>query len=107
MKLDVVSVLLVLFSIFFALSMGGAGFSPSLSAALGAKQLRRWPALVLFAICVGIGALLIGGNVAKTLGGRFVFRAVPVQEQMEPRRSSPDHRPRLKRSGTPSSADAL
>ena len=70
--LDIVDVLLVGFSIFFALNMGGAGFSPAFSAALGAKLVPRTTALVLFAVCVGIGALVIGGNVAKTLGGGFV-----------------------------------
>lgn len=65
-------VLLVAFSIFFALNMGGAGFSPAFSAALGAKLIGRKWALVMFTICVGIGALVIGGHVAKTLGSGFI-----------------------------------
>jgi sulfate permease len=64
--------LLFALSFFFALNMGGAGFSPAFSAALGAKLIRRGPALVLFTICIGVGALLIGGHVAKTLGAGFV-----------------------------------
>ena len=67
-----VNALLIAFSIFFALNMGGTGFSPAFSAALGAKLVRRTAALLLFAIFVGIGALLVGGNVVKTLGAGFV-----------------------------------
>src|SRR5438552_15429056 len=59
-------------SAFFALNMGGSGFAPSFSAALGAKMIRRPTAVALFAVCVGAGALLVGGHVAKTLGGEFV-----------------------------------
>ena len=72
MSYGIVEILLVAFSVFFALNMGGAGFSPAFSAALGAKLVSRGVALALFAVCVGIGALLIGGNVAKTLGAGFV-----------------------------------
>ena len=67
-----VNVLLILFSSFFALNMGGTGFTPSFSAALGARLIRRAMALLLFTIFVGIGALLVGDNVVKTLGGGFV-----------------------------------
>lgn len=67
-----VDILLLCFSIFFALNMGGAGFAPSFSAALGSGILSRRVALALFSISVGVGALLIGGNVAKTLGSGFV-----------------------------------
>jgi sulfate permease len=70
--LAVGGVLLAACSIFFALNMGGAGFSPSFSAALGAGIIRRGPALLLFTICVGLGAVLIGGNVARTLGSDLV-----------------------------------
>jgi len=52
--------------------MGGNGFSPAFSAALGANLVSRKAALILFAICVGIGALTLGTHVAKTLGGGFV-----------------------------------
>ncbi len=69
---DVADVLLAACSIFFALNMGGAGFSPSFSAALGAGLIRRGPAIALFAICVGLGGVLIGGHVAKTLGSNLV-----------------------------------
>ena len=67
-----VDILLLCFSIFFALNMGGAGFSPAFSAALGSGIVSRRLALLLFGLCVGTGALLIGGNVVKTLGSGFV-----------------------------------
>ncbi|MBS1119223.1 MAG: anion permease [Deltaproteobacteria bacterium] len=72
MATPVVNVLLVAFSSFFALNMGGTGFSPAFSAALGANLIRRTAALLLFATFVGIGALLVGENVVKTLGAGFV-----------------------------------
>ena len=72
MPASLVNALLVACSLFFALNMGGAGFSPSFSAALGARLVPRTTALVLFTLCVGIGALAIGGHVAKTLGSGFV-----------------------------------
>jgi sulfate permease len=68
----VVNALLIVFSTFFALNMGGTGFSPSFSAALGARLIRRTAALLLFTTFVGIGALLVGENVVKTLGAGFV-----------------------------------
>ena len=52
--------------------MGGSGFAPSFSAALGAGLIRRSRALLLFSLCVTAGALLVGGHVAKTLGGELV-----------------------------------
>jgi phosphate/sulfate permease len=48
--------------------MGGSNFSPAFSAALGARLVPRAVAIVLFVICVSIGAFFIGGHVAKTLG---------------------------------------
>jgi sulfate permease len=59
-------------SIFFAMNMGGAGFSPAFSAAIGAKQIRRPYAVLLFTVCLGLGAFFIGGHVAQTLGGSIV-----------------------------------
>lgn len=59
-------------SALFALHMGGAGFTPAFSAALGAKLVRRGPALLLFTACVAIGSFVVGRSVAKTLGEGFV-----------------------------------
>jgi sulfate permease len=80
LSLDPVGVMLLVVSAFFALNMGGAGFSPSFSAALGARLISRVAALSLFVVCVGIGALAIGGNVAKTLGNGFVPPATIDQQ---------------------------
>ena len=67
-----VDVLLVVSSFLFALNMGGTGFTPSFSAALGAKLITRGPAVLLFGLFVGIGSVAIGSHVAKTLGAGFV-----------------------------------
>jgi sulfate permease len=63
---------LILCSMFFAMNMGGTAFAPTFSAALGAKQVSRWPAIALFTVCVLVGAYFIGPHVAKTLGGSMV-----------------------------------
>lgn len=65
-------VLLLVCSVAFALNMGGAGFTPAFSAALGSKIIRRGPALLLFVVCVGFGAFFVGSHVAKTLGSGIV-----------------------------------
>src|SRR5580765_7778098 len=72
MPAHLVDVLLVVCSFLFALNMGGTGFTPSFSAALGAKLIKRGPAVLLFAVFVGIGSVAIGSHVAKTLGTGFV-----------------------------------
>jgi sulfate permease len=64
--------LLFAFSAFFAVNMGASGFAPSFSAALGARLIGRLPAVLLFSAFVALGALLVGGHVAKTLGDDFV-----------------------------------
>jgi phosphate/sulfate permease len=65
-------VVLLACSAFFAANMGGAGFSPAFSAAIGARQLKKIHAVLLFTLCLGLGAYLIGGHVAKTLGHSIV-----------------------------------
>src|SRR5579883_2267573 len=72
MSLTLSSLLLVLLSLFFALNMGGSLLAPAFSAAIGARIIRRWPAVALYTVCVFIGAFLVGGQVAKTLSGGFV-----------------------------------
>lgn len=72
MSASLANALLVVFSFFFALNMGGTGFSPSFSAALGARLVSRIGAVLLFAVFVGIGSLVVGGHVVKTLGAGFV-----------------------------------
>lgn len=56
----------------FAFNMGGSGLAPAFGATIGARLISpRWAALV-FGIFVTIGALLLGPNVAKTLGSEIV-----------------------------------
>jgi sulfate permease len=66
------NLLLLVSSIFFGLNMGGSGFTPAFSAALGSRLITRLAAILLFTVCVGAGGLLLGGHVASTLGGEFV-----------------------------------
>lgn len=70
--MSIVDVLLIICSVFFALNMGGTGFSPSFSAALGARLVGRLGAAALFFVFVCLGSQLIGGHVVKTLGAGFV-----------------------------------
>lgn len=59
-------------SAFFALNMGGSGMAPAFSVTMGARLVERRIALLLFGGFVIAGALLLGGFVAKTLGGSIV-----------------------------------
>ena len=66
------ALLLVLIGGFFALNMGGSGIVPSFSAALGARLITwKWAAICFF-VFAGLGAMLFGASVAKTLGGALV-----------------------------------
>ncbi len=59
----------------FAFNMGASGLAPAFGATIGARLISpRWAALV-FGIFVTVGALLLGPNVAKTLGSGIVPRA--------------------------------
>lgn len=56
----------------FAFNMGASGLAPAFGATIGSRVISaRWAALV-FGIFVVVGALLLGPNVAKTLGGEIV-----------------------------------
>ncbi|MBA3455406.1 MAG: inorganic phosphate transporter [Deltaproteobacteria bacterium] len=56
----------------FAFNMGASGLAPAFGATIGARLISpRWAALV-FGIFVIAGALLLGPNVAKTLGSGIV-----------------------------------
>lgn len=62
---------LILLSIvvaFFAINMGGSGIAPSFAAPYGAGIIKRRNALILFSVFVLIGAVILGKNVAVTLG---------------------------------------
>ncbi len=65
-------VLLVLVVVFFAMNMGASGVAPSFAAGYGARLIKRNTAMIVFGIFVIIGALLLGRNVALTLGKGLV-----------------------------------
>lgn len=67
-----VHILLLATSLFFALNMGGSGLAPAFAGTLGAGLVRRRTAVCLFAAFVLVGALCLGGLVAKTLGKDLV-----------------------------------
>lgn len=54
--------------IFFAMNMGASGIAPSFAAVYGGKLIKKKNALILFTFFVIIGAVLLGKNVAVTLG---------------------------------------
>lgn len=70
--MDLVHILLLTASLFFAINMGGSGLAPSFAGVLGAKLVRRRAAVCLFSVFVLVGALGFGGFVAKTLGKDLV-----------------------------------
>lgn len=76
-----VIVLLGIISIFFALNMGASGVAPSFAAVYGAKLITRKSAVLLFGGFVILGAIILGRNVAVTLGGKLLakeFISLPV-----------------------------
>jgi len=60
-------VLLIITVLFFAMNMGASGIAPSFAAVYCGKLIRRKWAVLLFSVFVIIGALMVGGRVAKTL----------------------------------------
>jgi sulfate permease len=60
--------LLVIVVIFFAINMGASGVAPSFAAAYGGKLIKKKTALYIFGVFVVIGAVILGRNVAMTLG---------------------------------------
>lgn len=63
---------LILLAIFFAMNMGASGFAVSFAPSTGSNLIKRNKALIIFAICVMLGSLLLGGRVAKTLGSKII-----------------------------------
>lgn len=58
----------MLIVVFFAINMGASGIAPSFAASYGGKLIKKKTALVVFGIFVIIGAMILGKNVATTLG---------------------------------------
>lgn len=62
-------IILFLVVIFFAANMGGSGIAPSFAVTYCSNILTRKKIILLFGIFVILGAVLLGYNVTKTLGG--------------------------------------
>jgi len=58
--------------IFFAMNMGASGIAPSFAAAWGGKFIKKRKALILFAVFVVLGAVVLGRNVAITIGKSLI-----------------------------------
>jgi len=61
-------ILLIVVVIFFAMNMGASGIAPSFSSIYGSRLISRKRALILFGLFVVLGGVLLGRNVAVTLG---------------------------------------
>ncbi|MBM4388783.1 MAG: inorganic phosphate transporter, partial [Deltaproteobacteria bacterium] len=70
--MDLINILLIALSVFFALNMGGSGMAPSFSVAIGANIIKRRYAVILFTVFVCFGSLVFGKFVVKTLGSDLV-----------------------------------
>ena len=70
------SAILFIVSIFFALNIGASGIAPSFASVYGAKFIDRSKAVLLFTVFAILGAISLGRNVALTLGGRLVSQEV-------------------------------
>lgn len=62
------TILLVAVVIFFAINMGASGIAPSFASFYGGRLIKKRNALILFSIFVILGAIILGRNVALTLG---------------------------------------
>ncbi|PIU41682.1 MAG: hypothetical protein COS99_04190 [Candidatus Omnitrophica bacterium CG07_land_8_20_14_0_80_42_15] len=64
--------LLIIISIFWAMNMGASGLAVSFAPSVGSNIIKKNRAVVFFTIFVIIGALLVGGRVAKTLSSKII-----------------------------------
>ncbi len=64
--------LLIIVSIFWAMNMGASGLAVSFAPSVGSNIIKKNKAVVLFTIFVLIGALFVGGRVAKTLSSKII-----------------------------------
>jgi len=75
------STVLLIVSIIFALNIGASGIAPSFACVYGSKFIGRDKAVLFFSGFAILGAVILGRNVAVTLGGRLVpqeFITLPV-----------------------------
>lgn len=64
--------ILIVVSIFWAMNMGASGLAVSFAPSVGSKIIKKNKAVIIFTVFVLIGALLVGGRVAKTLSGKII-----------------------------------
>ncbi len=79
--MSVAMLILGIISIFLAFNMDASVIAPSFAAVFGAKLITRKKAVVLFTFFVILGAVILGRNVAVTLGGKLLakeFISMPV-----------------------------
>lgn len=77
--MSLVLIALTIVAALLALAMGSSGLAPSFGASLGAGVVSRRAALAAYAVCLLIGAVLLGDRVASTLG-----RAIAPAEAFTP-----------------------
>ena len=71
-----ISLLLIITSVFLALNMGISGFSVSFSPSYGSRLLDKRKAAVLYGLCVLAGGVLIGPRVIQTLLGKISLQQI-------------------------------
>jgi sulfate permease len=63
---------LIITSLLFALNMGASGLAPAFAAVYSAKVISFKKSILLFSVFVILGAILLGGGVARTLSGGII-----------------------------------
>ena len=64
--------LLIVISVFWAMNMGASGLAVSFAPSVGSGNVTRNKAVIMFTILVLLGALILGGRVARTLSGKII-----------------------------------
>lgn len=70
------TILLILVVVFFAMNMGASGIAPSFASAYGGNLIKKKKALFYFGVFVILGALILGRNVAFTLGKNLLPKEI-------------------------------
>ena len=72
----IVTILIVLVSIFLAMNMGVSGFSVSFAPSYGSKALTKSRAALLYGFCVLLGGVLVGPRVLETFVRKIATEAI-------------------------------
>jgi len=70
--MTIMTALIIVLALFFAVNMGGASFAASFAAPYGGKLIKGSKAGFLFIIFVILGSVLMGKNVSVTLGQKLM-----------------------------------